>query len=165
MDFVVVFLLERRSERSCAVLPQKHHDAFVWKGKWPPGAEETQMGSSSNSRGSSLAWPANQCQKPDLLFTVLIERWGKALLFMWWESAALLTAVLSVFLRSCWFFSRVQSPLFILKQWQSLCSSSDNTVAVSVQNIHSSSVWPPLPASACAWWVGGEWFPFAKLPL
>lgn len=31
-------------------------------------------------------------------------KWGKALLLLWWESAALLMAGLNVFLRSCWFF-------------------------------------------------------------
>lgn len=48
IDFIAFFLLERRSKRSCAVLPQKYHNAFVCTGKWPLGAEETQMGSSSN---------------------------------------------------------------------------------------------------------------------
>lgn len=82
-----------------------------------------------------------------------------ALLLLWWESVALLMAGLNVFLRSCWFFSRVQSPLFILKQQQSLCCSPDNAVAVSVQNIpptSSVSVWPPFPAPACLCVTGGR---------
>lgn len=68
----MVFLLESRSKRLCAAHPQKHHDAFVWKSKWPPGAEETQMSSSSNSRGSLL--PSQQTNaRNQLLLTVLFE--------------------------------------------------------------------------------------------
>lgn len=154
----MIFLLEHKSERSRAVrgivMLLSGKVSFPWQlnrhGWAVAGTPEAPLlsGQQTNAR-------------KQFLFTALISRWGEALLFLWWERTALLKAAVNNFLRSCCIFSCVQSHLFILKQWQSLCCSPDNAVAMSVKNMSvppppPATVWSPLPASACLCAMGGR---------
>lgn len=164
----MAFLLECMSKGPCAVLPQKHHDAFVWNGKWLPGAEETHMGSSSNPRDSSLAWPPNRCQKPELLFTVLTENRAK-LCSCCGERDQLCWQQRSVCSWGAAGFSPVSKVLCLFWNSDKVSAALQTTLLLcqykTLPPPGSASVWTPLPASAFVWWVGGERFPFAKLPL